>query len=269
MAHPEENLDDDDDVAVNATESSRSRPSRRASSVGNVWTQEDGDELAGYIKEFGRDFHAIGRAMDRSYDKCYDRAHELGLLIVGGFNYDTKSSQLQRDGDDESNSEGDETFAVGDKVGGQWNKDNLYYPGVISRVNWRGGEIVSYNISYDDGEKENGVVSKLISSLDSLGGKEEEKRISDDEGDSSDSDVPPPQPLPLPNRASPQFSEGCKDGEDVWVGLLENYAPKVGENQKSEKKRGRPRGYYKKKEKSSSMRGTYEEESKGSYRYGV
>ncbi|KAG3230104.1 hypothetical protein PI124_g24797, partial [Phytophthora idaei] len=57
-------------------------------------------------------------------------------------------------------------FKEGDKVEAQYKGKSKFYPGVISRCRLNG----TYDIDYDDGEKETGVAAELIRSLGKKGG---------------------------------------------------------------------------------------------------
>ncbi|KAE9309529.1 hypothetical protein PF001_g10636, partial [Phytophthora fragariae] len=57
-------------------------------------------------------------------------------------------------------------FKEGDKVEAQYKGKSKFYPGVISRCRLNG----TYDIDYDDGEKETGVAAELIRSLAKKGG---------------------------------------------------------------------------------------------------
>ncbi|KAF0711675.1 hypothetical protein AaE_012196, partial [Aphanomyces astaci] len=67
-------------------------------------------------------------------------------------------------------------FKEGEKVEAQYKGKAKFYPGVISRARLNG----TYDIDYDDGEKETGVAAELIRSKDKSSPK---KKSSDDTTD--------------------------------------------------------------------------------------
>ena len=65
--------------------------------------------------------------------------------------------------DDNSDTEADSSFKRGDKVEARYRGGAKFYPGVIKRDN----RDDTYDIDYDDGEKEQGVKKRLINKLKS------------------------------------------------------------------------------------------------------
>ncbi|GMI02110.1 hypothetical protein TrST_g14237, partial [Triparma strigata] len=75
-------------------------------------------------------------------------------------------------------------FSRGDKVEARYRGGSKYYPGKISRDNRDG----TYDIDYDDGEKERGVAKRLINKISGGGGLKHSPRGTSPRGGANDSE---------------------------------------------------------------------------------
>ena len=117
---------------------------------------------------------------DGTFDVAYDdgeaetRVDELLIRVSGGSSSSTRNDVMDTAGDD---------FRMGSKIEADYRGKGKYYPGKITRVRLNG----TFDIDYDDGEKEIGISRSLIRSVDSahrssisgvrFGGRDEESRI--------------------------------------------------------------------------------------------
>ena len=120
----------------------------------------EGDKVEGNYRGRGRWYP--GRIKRVNYDDTYDIDYDDGekearmkpdmVRAVGG-----ASSSPRRDGRDTSSTR----YREGDKIEADYRGRGRWYPGRIKRDNYDG----TYDIDYDDGEKEMGVRAEMIRSV--------------------------------------------------------------------------------------------------------
>ncbi|GLD98134.1 hypothetical protein PINS_up006831 [Pythium insidiosum] len=104
--------------------------------------------------------------LNGTYDIDYDDGEkETGIAPELIRSLEQKKSPSKKKTADESEDEpkGKKKFREGEKIEAQYKGRSKFYPGVISRCRLNG----TYDIDYDDGEKETGVAAELIRSRES------------------------------------------------------------------------------------------------------
>ncbi|CAK4457513.1 unnamed protein product [Aphanomyces euteiches] len=117
--------------------------------------------------------------LNGTYDIDYDDGEKETGVAADLIRSKEKSSPKRKPSDDTSDEE-NKRFKEGEKIEALYKGKTKYYPGVIARVRSNG----TYDVDYDDGEKEKEVVAKYIRSKQSSSPK---KKNSDD----SDNDKKP------------------------------------------------------------------------------
>ncbi|TMW67050.1 hypothetical protein Poli38472_012166 [Pythium oligandrum] len=116
--------------------------------------------------------------LNGTYDIDYDDGEkETGVAAELIRSKGGSSSPSKKKSDDTSEDDSKKKkFKEGEKVEAQYKGKSKFYPGVISRCRLNG----TYDIDYDDGEKETGVAAELIRSLEA---KSPKKKSDDSSGD--------------------------------------------------------------------------------------
>ncbi|EQC37756.1 hypothetical protein SDRG_04783 [Saprolegnia diclina VS20] len=138
---------------------------------------KEGDKIEAQYKGKSKFYPGvISRArLNGTYDIDYDDGEkETGVAadlikLKGGASPKKKASSTD---DDVSKKD----FREGDKIEAQYKGKSKFYPGVISRARLNG----TYDIDYDDGEKETGVAAELIRKK---GGTSPKKKSNDSDDD--------------------------------------------------------------------------------------
>uniref|UniRef100_K3WN12 Tudor domain-containing protein n=1 Tax=Globisporangium ultimum (strain ATCC 200006 / CBS 805.95 / DAOM BR144) TaxID=431595 RepID=K3WN12_GLOUD len=101
--------------------------------------------------------------LNGTYDIDYDDGEKETGVAVELIRLKGGSSPVKKKSDDTSEDDRKlaKKFREGEKVEAQYKGKSKFYPGVISRCRLNG----TYDIDYDDGEKETGVAAELIRSL--------------------------------------------------------------------------------------------------------
>ncbi|RHY68051.1 hypothetical protein DYB38_001936, partial [Aphanomyces astaci] len=119
----------------------------------------------------------ISRArLNGTYDIDYDDGEKEKEVAADLIRSKEKSSPKKKSEDTTEDEKKSKKFKEGEKVEAQYKGKAKFYPGVISRARLNG----TYDIDYDDGEKETGVAAELIRSKDKSSPK---KKSSDDTTD--------------------------------------------------------------------------------------
>ncbi|ETW10135.1 hypothetical protein H310_00507 [Aphanomyces invadans] len=124
----------------------------------------------------------ISRArLNGTYDIDYDDGEKETGVAADLIRSKEKSSPKKKSSDDSADEIKSKKFKEGEKVEAQYKGKSKFYPGVISRCRLNG----TYDIDYDDGEKEKEVDAKLIRSKESSSPKKKSGGDSDDDGKKS------------------------------------------------------------------------------------
>ncbi|CAM9753461.1 unnamed protein product, partial [Laminaria digitata] len=118
-----------------------------------------GDRVEARYRGRGTKFYK-GKISRVNSDDTFDIAYDDGEKELGIGEEHVRS--LETDGRDRSTSSRAPTLSQGDKVEADFRGRGRFYTGRISRVNLDG----TFNIDYDDGEKERGITDDLIRPLD-------------------------------------------------------------------------------------------------------
>ncbi|KAH9160737.1 hypothetical protein LEN26_001726, partial [Aphanomyces euteiches] len=98
--------------------------------------------------------------LNGTYDIDYDDGEKEKEVAAELIRSREKSSPSKKSKDDNEDDKKAKKFKEGEKVEAQYKGKSKFYPGVISRCRLNG----TYDIDYDDGEKETGVAADLIRS---------------------------------------------------------------------------------------------------------
>ncbi|KAF0719010.1 hypothetical protein As57867_001329, partial [Aphanomyces stellatus] len=105
----------------------------------------------------------IARArLNGTYDIDYDDGEKEKEVAADLIRSKEKSSPKKKSNDSDDEKKSSKKFKEGEKVEAQYKGKSKFYPGVIARVRSNG----TYDIDYDDGEKEKEVAAELIRSKD-------------------------------------------------------------------------------------------------------
>ncbi|CAK4732021.1 unnamed protein product, partial [Aphanomyces euteiches] len=96
--------------------------------------------------------------LNGTYDIDYDDGEKEKEVAAELIRSREKSSPSKKSKDDNEDDKKAKKFKEGEKVEAQYKGKSKFYPGVISRCRLNG----TYDIDYDDGEKETGVAADLI-----------------------------------------------------------------------------------------------------------
>ncbi|RHY84882.1 hypothetical protein DYB35_014060, partial [Aphanomyces astaci] len=120
----------------------------------------------------------ISRArLNGTYDIDYDDGEKETGVAAELIRSKDKSSPKKKSSDDSVEESKPKKFKEGEKVEAQYKGKSKFYPGVIARARLNG----TYDIDYDDGEKEKEVDGKLIRSKESSSPKKKSGGGSDDD----------------------------------------------------------------------------------------
>ncbi|CAK4665469.1 unnamed protein product [Aphanomyces euteiches] len=114
--------------------------------------------------------------LNGTYDIDYDDGEKEKEVAAELIRSREKSSPSKKSKDDNEDDKKAKKFKEGEKVEAQYKGKSKFYPGVISRCRLNG----TYDIDYDDGEKETGVAADLIRSKEKSSPK---RKPSDDTSD--------------------------------------------------------------------------------------
>ncbi|CAK4594393.1 unnamed protein product, partial [Aphanomyces euteiches] len=117
--------------------------------------------------------------LNGTYDIDYDDGEKETGVSADLIRLKEKSSPKKKSEDSTSDEKKSQKFKEGEKVEAQYKGKSRFYPGVISRCRLNG----TYDIDYDDGEKETGVAAELIRSKEKSSPKKgkNDSRSDDDE----------------------------------------------------------------------------------------
>ncbi|CAK4440136.1 unnamed protein product, partial [Aphanomyces euteiches] len=115
--------------------------------------------------------------LNGTYDIDYDDGEKEKEVAAELIRSREKSSPSKKSKDDSEDDKKAKKFKEGEKVEAQHKGKSKFYPGVISRCRLNG----TYDIDYDDGEKETGVAADLIRSKEKSSPRKKSSDTSEDE----------------------------------------------------------------------------------------
>ncbi|TYZ67842.1 hypothetical protein PybrP1_002933, partial [[Pythium] brassicae (nom. inval.)] len=130
------------------------------------------------------------------------------LIRIKGGNSSPAKKKASGDSDDEPPKT--KKFKEGEKIEAQYKGKSKFYPGVISRCRLNG----TYDIDYDDGEKETGVATELIRSKESSSG-DSKKRAPLKEGDKKGGSASPAKKASDTSEDEQKPARKLKEGDKV------------------------------------------------------
>ncbi|KAJ0399206.1 hypothetical protein P43SY_001872 [Pythium insidiosum] len=151
--------DDGEKESGVAAELIRSRESGRDKDGSGSKKLKEGDKVEAQYKGRSKFYPGvISRCrLNGTYDIDYDDGEKESGVAAELIRVREGSSPKKKN-NDEREADRDRKFQEGDKIEAQYKGKSKFYPGVISRCRSNG----TYDIDYDDGEKETGVVGELI-----------------------------------------------------------------------------------------------------------
>ena len=160
-----------------ARERSRSRsPVRRERSRSPPRSKgafKEGDRVEARFR--GREKYYPGKIRTDRGDGTYDVSYDDGATETR-VREDLIRAASRRDVDDDSRDGGDAKLRSGDKCEARYRGRDKWYPGVVGRANVDG----SYDVDYDDGERERAVDGRHVRARGGAGGRGRSPARSDD-----------------------------------------------------------------------------------------
>ena len=134
-----------------------------------------------FFRYRGKSKYYPGKIARDNRDDTYDVNYDDGEKERG-----VKANLIKKiGGGGTSDSEAEANFSRGDKVEARYKGKSKYYKGEIGRDNRDG----TYNVNYDDGEKERGVKANLIKSLEKSKSPKKKSRNDYDSEEEGGSDI--------------------------------------------------------------------------------
>lgn len=138
----------------NVAASSSSEGVKPASTSGTANAYKVGEKIEGYFEEYKAWFGGTIKSIneDGTYYVTYDDGDEEKRVL--SIRLRKKAVSIRKD-----------KYQVGDKVEARYQGDAAWFPGEVSKVNFVDGKY-TYNILYEDGDTEEGLLSELIRVVD-------------------------------------------------------------------------------------------------------